>query len=75
MSLVGGIGGAFSFIGQIFVTAATVLLCYLIFIYVDPYKSNLSSAVGPCIVNFLSFNIIGYLLYCYLCCSRLYDGL
>ena len=50
MAIVNGIGGAFIFIGKIFISALTVFICYFLLAEVDPYKSELKSVFLPLIV-------------------------
>jgi len=58
MTLVNGIGGAFIWIGKLFITAATVIICYEIYINVEPYKTTVTSPFLPCIVIlFISYGI------------------
>jgi len=68
-ALVNGIGGAFIFIGKLFITCATTFVCYLILTYADPYKSELSSVVLPCIVN----HIVFFIFCCYFFDSNYYS--
>ena len=42
LALVNGLGGAFVFIGKLFMVIATVFICYNILISVSPYKETVS---------------------------------
>ena len=50
MSLVNGIGGAFIWIGKLFIVCVTVVICYEILITVEPYKTDVTSPFLTCIV-------------------------
>ena len=50
-ALVSGIGGAFMFVGKLFMAGATTGVCYCILAYTEPYKTEISSVVLPLIVN------------------------
>ncbi len=54
MMLVNGIGGAFILLGKLFITIATVIICYEIYINVEPFKTDVSSPFLPCIVNIIT---------------------
>lgn len=49
-ALVSGMGSIFTFIGKLFISFATVLFAYEIFIH-EPYKTDLSTPVFPSIVS------------------------
>ncbi len=49
-ALVNGIGGAFIFVGKLFIAGATTIICYYIFANKEPYKSEISSKILPLIV-------------------------
>jgi len=58
MALVNGIGGVFIWVGKLFITAATVLICYEILLHAMPYKETVSSPFLPCIlILFISYAI------------------
>ncbi len=48
--LISGLGGAFTFIGKLFIIAADVLICYEILINVEPFKTDVVNPILPCIV-------------------------
>lgn len=57
-ALVNGIGGAFIFLGKIFISLATTFFCYLILSNQEPYKSEMSSYVLPCIVSNIPLSLL-----------------
>lgn len=54
-TLVSGLGGAFIFVGKMFVSVVTVIICYLILTNSDSF-SDMTSAFMPCLIIF----VIGY---------------
>lgn len=48
--LVNGLGAAFIFVGKIFMISANVLICYLIYTKVNPYKTEMTSIWPPLII-------------------------
>lgn len=63
-ALVNGIGGAFIFLGKLFITCATTFVCYMIFTTQEPYKSELNSYILPCIVIFFIAYAISIIFMC-----------
>lgn len=53
MTLINGLGGMFIFIGKMFMVMACTFIAYEILIYVDPFKSQLTSVVLPCFIVFI----------------------
>lgn len=66
VSIVNGIGGAFTFLGAIFICAATVFICWFLMEDLDPYKSELNSNFWPLFFIFIiSYTIGGLFLAVY----------
>lgn len=58
VSLIAGIGGMFIFIGKLFISLGTVLVCYLIFTNMDPYMTEMTSTFWPLVFIFIiSFTV------------------
>jgi len=55
-ALVSSIGGAFIFIGKLFISSLTTFFCYLILSKNDPWKTDLNSYILPCLVTFKFYN-------------------
>ena len=70
VSLVEGLGGAFCFIGKLFIIAASVLGAYFAILNIEPFKTNVLNPFLPCIVIYL---IIKYKVCTnYILCHKLY---
>ncbi|KAL4485812.1 hypothetical protein ABPG72_012352 [Tetrahymena utriculariae] len=63
-ALVNGIGGAFIFLGKLFVTCATVFVSYMILTKQSPYKDTIDNFVLPCIIIFFIAYAISI---CFMC--------
>ena len=53
VSLVSGLGGAFIFIGKIFMIVMNVYICYLIYTNAEPYKTEMNSTFLPLFIIFI----------------------
>ena len=53
VTLVNGIGGAFIFIGKLFIIIASVIGAYQAMINIEPYKTKIHSPFLPCIFVFI----------------------
>ena len=53
VSLIEGLGGAFVFIGKLFIIAASVLGAYFAILNIEPFKTNVLNPFLPCIVIYL----------------------
>lgn len=49
VSLIEGLGGAFVFIGKLFIIAASVLGAYFAILNIEPFKTNVLNPFLPCI--------------------------
>lgn len=60
-SLIGGLGGAFMWVGKITIACATSFIAFLILENVDPYMSSLSNPFLSCFICLVIAFVIGTL--------------
>jgi choline transporter-like protein 2/4/5 len=53
MVIVNGLGGAFIFIGKLFIIVASVFGAYEVLITIEPYKTDIHNPFLPCIFVFV----------------------
>jgi len=59
------LGGAFVFLGKLFIIVAAVLGSYQAIIRIEPYKSEVTNPFLPCIVKYLQFKLKAVLILAY----------